>query len=105
MVRSERSWFVMSKMQSRSAIGSSNELAKGDQSGSTSFVSRKIIEFEMAKNALEQGSQGDLKQFASLNVTSRLPSLVSDEWLDWTVLGALFVAVTLIPVLGVVLSR
>jgi hypothetical protein len=95
----------MAKMQSRNPIGSSNEIARGDQSGSTSFVSGKIIEFEVAKNALEQGSQGDAKQFANLNVTSRLPSLVSDEWLDWTLLGALIVAVTLIPVLGVVLSR
>jgi hypothetical protein len=97
--------FVMSKMQSRNAIASVSELARIDQIGSASVVSGKIIEFEIAKNALEQGHQGESKQFATLSVPSRLPNLAADDWLDWTALGALFVAVTLIPVLSVILFR
>jgi hypothetical protein len=40
-----------------------------------------------------------------LSVPSRLPNLAADDWLDWTALGALVVAVTLIPVLSVILFR
>jgi len=40
-----------------------------------------------------------------LGATNRLPNLGAEDWLDWTALGALFVAVALIPALGVILSR
>jgi len=95
----------MSKIQSRNAIGSVNELGRIDQTGSASVVSRKIIEFEIAKTALEQGQQVESKQFATWSGASRLPNLAEDDWLDWTALGALFVAVTLIPVLSMLLFR
>jgi hypothetical protein len=70
-----------------------------------SVNSRKIIEFEIAKAALEQGHQGESKQFVTSTVASRLPNLAADDWLDWTALGALFVAVTLIPAFSVLLFR
>ena len=63
------------------------------------------IEFEIAKTALEQGQQDESKQFATCSVASRLPNLAADDWLDWTALGALFGAVTLIPVLSMLLFR
>ena len=93
----------MSKIQSRNAMGSVDEL--GDQNGSASGASRKIIEFEIAKTAFEQGQQGESKQFATWSVASQLPNLAADDWLDWTALGALFVAVTLIPVLSMFVFR
>ena len=95
----------MSKIQSRNENGGVNEFGRIDQIGSAAVDSRKIIEFEIAKAALEQGHQDESKQFATLTVASRLPNLAADDWLDWTALGALFVAVTLIPVLSVLLFR
>ena len=95
----------MSKIQSRNGNGGVNEFGRIGQIGSAAVDSRKIIEFEIAKAALEQGHQGESKQFATLSVASRLPNLAADDWLDWTALGALFVAVTLIPVLSVLLFR
>jgi hypothetical protein len=100
-----KGWFVISKMQSQNTIGSANELARIDQIGSAPVVSRKIIEFEIAKKALEQRHQGESKQYANLSAANRLPNLAADDWLDWTALGALFVAVTLIPALGMILFR
>jgi hypothetical protein len=95
----------MSKIQSRNTIGAVNQLGRIDQIGSASVDSRKIIEFEIAKAALEQGRQGESKQFATSTAASRLPNLAADDWLDWTALGALFVAVALIPALSVLLFR
>ena len=95
----------MAKIQSRNGNGAVNEFGRIDQIGSASAESRKIIEFEIAKAALEQGHQGESKQFVTSTVASRLPNLAADDWLDWTALGALFVAVTLIPALSVLLFR
>ena len=95
----------MAKIQSRNGNAAVSEFGRIDQIGSASVDSRKIIEFEIAKAALEQGHQGESKQFVTSTVASRLPNLVADDWLDWTALGALFVAVTLIPALSVLLFR
>ena len=95
----------MSKIQSRNENGRVNEFGRIDPIGSAAVDSRKIIEFEIAKAALEQGHQDESKQFATLTAASRLPNLAADDWLDWTALGALFVAVTLVPVLSVLLFR
>ena len=93
----------MAKIQSRNGNGGVTEFGRIDQIGSASVDSRKIIEFEIAKKALEQRHQGESKQYANFSAASRLPNLAADDWLDWTALGALFVAVTLIPALGVIL--
>jgi hypothetical protein len=95
----------MAKIQSRNGNGGVTQFGRIDQIGSASVDSRKIIEFEIAKAALEQGHQGESKQFVTSTVASRLPNLAADDWLDWTALGALFVAVTLIPALSVLLFR
>ena len=91
---------VLSIMQSQKARPVS-QLARADQIG----VSHKIIEFEIAKQAFEKECQRESKEFAWSTATNRLPNLAADDWLDWTALGALFVAVALIPVFGVVLIR
>jgi len=88
-------------MQSQKATRSVRELAGADQLRAAG----KIIEFEIAKRAFEKGCPREPKQFAYLGATNRLPNLAADDWLDWTALGALFVAVALIPALGVILSR
>jgi hypothetical protein len=64
-----------------------------------------ISSFSAGNNASLLRGQGESKQFATLSVPSRLPNLAADDWLDWTALGALVVAVTLIPVLSVILFR
>ena len=91
---------VLSIMQNQKARPVS-QLARADQIG----VSDKIIEFEIAKQAFEKGCQRESKQFAWSSATNRLPNLAADDWLDWTALGALFVAITLIPVFGMALIR
>ena len=88
-------------MQSQKANDPVSQFAGADQLRAAG----KIIEFEIAKNAFEKGCQLEPKQFACLEGTNRLPNLGADDWLDWTALGALFVAVALIPALGVVLCR
>jgi hypothetical protein len=88
-------------MQSQKANRPVSRLAGADQLRAAG----KIIEFEVAKKAFEKGGPREPKQFSCLGTTNRLPNLAADDWLDWTALGALFVAVALIPALGVILSR
>jgi hypothetical protein len=82
-------WSIMQSQKARAV----SQLARADQI----VASDKIIEFEIAKQAFEKGGCS--------SATNRLPNLAADDWLDWTALGALFVAVALIPVFGVILIR
>ena len=57
----------MSKIQSRNENGRVNEFGRIDPIGSAAVDSRKIIEFEIAKAALEQGHQDRVKTICNLD--------------------------------------
>jgi hypothetical protein len=60
----------------------------------------KIIDFEFARQAMDQTGQ---PQRLWVGEPSRLPDLAAEDWFDWTALCALFGSVALFPFLAILL--
>jgi hypothetical protein len=65
-----------------------------------SVLRSKVIDFEFARQAMDQTGQ---PQRLWVGEPSRLPDLAAEDWFDWTALCALFASVALFPFLAILL--
>jgi hypothetical protein len=86
--------------QSEESSGGSLERA---QLQSDPVLSGKVIDFELAKRAMDQTGRPHRPHRLWVGESSRLPDLAAEDWFDWTALCALFGGVALFPLLAILL--
>jgi hypothetical protein len=97
--------FVVLKMHGIESTGSADGLVKSAQPDSDPAIRGKVINFEVAKCALDHAGRPEQQRSICTGASSRLPNLAGEDWFDWTALCALFGAVALFPFLAMILFR
>ena len=73
--------------------------------GSEPAIGCNIIDFELAKWAMDHGRQPKRQWWHGTRESRHLPNLAAEDWFEWTALYALFAAVALFPFLAMIFFR
>jgi hypothetical protein len=96
---------VMPKKLDTKIRGSSDREVEPAPLGSEPAIRCNIIDFELAKWAMDHGRQPKRQWWHGTRESRHLPNLAAEDWFEWTALYALFAAVALFPFLAMIFFR
>jgi hypothetical protein len=94
---------VILKMLGAETKGLSDQGVKPAPLESEPAVRCNIIDFELAKWAMDQAGKCERQRWPGTRDSRQLPNLAAEDWFEWTAVCALFGAVALFPFLAMIL--